>query len=112
MRHAQTLVAVLAIFALAGCQSMTPRQAAYQSLGAIVLTVDQARSAYADAINLGQVSEEKQGEIDMLISKYQIAMNAALTAAEMDYSSAAPSEVAAIAAQVTSAILLITGNSP
>ncbi|MFB1500818.1 hypothetical protein [Thiocapsa sp. N5-Cardenillas] len=89
----------LAPVAVTGCATPS-KEVTYQTLRTVAISVDAARKTYADAIVRGEVSDERQVEIDKLITRYQAAMNTAITAAQFDYEQAAPAELATLAAQI------------
>ena len=106
--------ATLTLFAVAlllgGCTT-TQQQKAYQTLGSVVYSVDGARKAYADAINLGQISVEQQKKVDGLIADYQLGMNTALDVAQNNLLTLAPDEVALLASRVVTTIIILTTPS-
>lgn len=72
----------------------------YKTLRTVAMTVDTARTFYADQIVAGKVSEERQAKIDAAVVKYQSAMNVAVAAARMDFKQPAPPDVQRLASEV------------
>ena len=107
-----TLGLALVVGLLLGGCTTTQQQRTYQTLGSITWAVDGARKSYADAINLGQVSAAKQVQIDRLIVDYQLAMNTALDVAQFNLLAPAPDKVAALAAKVTTTIIVLINRQP
>lgn len=90
----------------AGC-SVTAKQAAYKTLNITGTTVYKAMEAYGELVKLGQIDEQTQAAVKDLYGKYRVAYLQAVAAAEFNYESATPSQVAELAAQVVTTISTI-----
>jgi hypothetical protein len=103
-------VATVATFST-GCMSSQvaaskdPQAIAFASLWDAWSTVDAAMKIYGVQVREGKVSAERQAEIDAAHAKFQAAVNTGIQAAQFDWKSAPPAEIAAMA---TSIINLVT----
>ena len=91
----------LALLVLPACQS-TPKTVAFKTLKATADAVDGAMKAYTEAVVSGAVQEDVK--VRELHGQFQAAFKRAVTAAHFDYATAAPEEVAALAADITGLI--------
>lgn len=84
---------------LAGCKG-PGKSAAYKTLKAVGTTVDSAMKAYADAVVIGLVDQATQTKVRNLHEQYRVAFLKAVAAAEFDYETASPAEVAGLASEL------------
>lgn len=107
MKKLITLFTCLALFGatslMTGCKG-PGKSFAHKSLKTIAESVDVAMRAFAEAVVTGAVDAEAQVKVQVLHTKYQIALKKAIALAQFDYESAAPAEVAGLAAEITSFI--------
>ena len=85
---------------LMGC-TMTQKRNAFVTLKVVAQTVDSSRKAYAEAKVSRRISIEKTIEIDNAVTKYQVSMNAAISAARFNWEAPAPEQVQNLATLVT-----------
>jgi hypothetical protein len=67
---------------------------------------------YADLVVRGQVSADDQAKVREAHGRYQAALKAAVTAAELDLSGRTPQELGQFASDLTTLILSITRKPP
>lgn len=92
---------------LTGCNAV-PERIAFNTLSSVAVSVDSAMSSFKIAVDAGVVSVETQQKIRDLHGRYQPVLHAAVVAAKFDYNTMAPAEVAALAADLTTAIIIAT----
>lgn len=104
------LIVLLACSPVAFIACKTPQNVqtvSYKTLRSIAESVDSAMRTYAQAVALNQVAPETQSKIRDLHGRYQPALEQAVIAARFDFGAAAPEEIAALAAEITTTVLTI-----
>lgn len=91
-----------------GCQAPTAQKISYGTLSTIATSVDSAMQSYGAAVKAGLVDEATQAKVRNLFNRYQPVMQRAVLAAKFDFSTQPPAELAAIAADLTTAIIIAT----
>lgn len=106
------LLTVPPLVLTSGCKTaQSSRAIAGKTLLGIAQSVDAAMRTYAEAVKLGQVNAETQAKIRDLHGRYQPALEQAVIAARFNFESAAPHELAAMAAEITATIVQIVRKS-
>ena len=96
---------------LAGCTT-SQKSAAYRTLKTVADSVDAAMTAAAEAKVLGIVSDEDWTKIRVLHDRYRVTFKQAVIAAKFDYASAAPAEVAGLAAELAALVATFAHRVP
>lgn len=90
-------------FLLFGCQA-TPKRVAFTTLNGVAIAVDAARGAYIEAYRAGKIDPATHGEVIAIDNKFSAAMNTAISAAEINWSSPPTSELQLLALQLITTI--------
>jgi hypothetical protein len=88
---------------LPGCAG-SGKTVAYKTLKAVSDSVDMGMKAFAEATVKGVIDDGTQAKVKGLHDQYRIAFQKAVVAAQFDYATAAPAEVAGLAAELTALI--------
>lgn len=114
MRNLRLAPILVVAMLLAGCTLFFPgcasSQSSYKTLAAVGGTVDAAMKTYAGVVVAGGVSQANQEKVRALHGRYQPLFAEAVRAARFDLQSAAPEEIATLAAEIATLVLTITQN--
>lgn len=88
---------------LTGCAGKG-KTGAYKTLKTVADTVDTAMKAFSDVVVRGDVPADTQVKVQLLHEQYRVAFRQAVQLAQFDYESAAPAQVASLAAELAALI--------
>lgn len=97
------LIALLFVMSLAGCQT-TPKKAAYTTLSAIGVAVDNAMNGAADAKVAGKITPEQWARVASAHAKFIAAYSTACDIAGQDVTQLAPADLIAVEKEVLNTI--------
>lgn len=100
-----SVVLLIGAFLLAGCAgTSSPRRVAYNTLASVGYSTDAAMKSYLDMIARGQVSTGALPSLSQKYNTFQVAYNLAISAAQMNVSAPAPSNVVDLSADLINSV--------
>lgn len=90
-----------------GCANTSAKAVAYKSLKTTWLSVDASMQVAAELNRVGKLSERDKQDIIDAHNKYRQAFDTAITAAQLDWNTATPASVSALAADVITLIAVL-----